>query len=400
MRRSTSLSGRGLALVALILGFATAGPALAFDGLVEKKSFEMPAYTTVKGKTIADVRVGWESYGTLNAAKDNAILITHFFSGNSHAAGKYTTGDPRPGYWDHIIGSGKPIDTDKYYVISSDTLVNMSPKLKTVITTGPASINPATNKPYGMDFPIVTIRDFVNVQKALLQSQGIKRLHAVMGASMGALQAIEWAAAYPEMVERVIPVIGAGEADAWLIGWLNIWAAPVKLDPNWNGGDYYGRREPVEGLAQALKIVTLQARHPAWAAATFGRKWAAADKDPAEAMENKFAIEQMLDKASHDRAAISDANHFLYLVKANQLFVAGHGGSLEEGLKRIKAPMLLLPAAGDLLLYPQMSRRIASIVEAQGGEVKYMEIQGNLGHLDGVATIGSVGAEIAAFLAK
>src|SRR4029453_8234194 len=135
-----------------------------------------------------NVRVGYETYGTLNGVGDNVILICHFYSGNSHAAGKYKAGDAAPGYWDAIIGAGKPIDTDKFFVVSSDTLANLNVKDPNTITTGPASINPDTGKPYAMSFPIVTIRDFVNVQKALLDSLGVKTLHAVMGASMGALR--------------------------------------------------------------------------------------------------------------------------------------------------------------------------------------------------------------------
>ena len=124
---------------------------------------------------IPQVRVGWESYGTLNEAKDNAILVTHFFSANSHAAGRYHADDPDPGYWDAIIGPGKPLDTDRYFVLSSDTLVNLNAKDPNMVTTGPASIDPGTGRPYGMSFPVVTIRDFVNVQKALLDSLGIRR---------------------------------------------------------------------------------------------------------------------------------------------------------------------------------------------------------------------------------
>src|SRR5207244_6347989 len=142
---------------------------------VEKKTVAMPAYATGGRTTIKGVRVGYETYGTLNAARDNVVLVAHFYSGNSHAAGKYAASDPAPGYWDAIIGSGKPIDTDRFFVVSSDTLVNLNLKDPNTITTGPASIDPDTGKAYGMTFPIVTIRDFVNVQKALLDSLGITR---------------------------------------------------------------------------------------------------------------------------------------------------------------------------------------------------------------------------------
>ena len=154
---------RTLALAALMMGLL-AGAAGAQDLLVEKKTFELPTYTTAGGKTIKNVRIGWEAYGKLNADKSNAILVPHFFSGTSHAAGKYKPDDKAAGYWDSIIGPGKAIDTNTYYVISADTLVNLNFKDPNVVTTGPASINPETGKPYGLTFPIVTIRDFVNVQ--------------------------------------------------------------------------------------------------------------------------------------------------------------------------------------------------------------------------------------------
>ena len=176
------------------------------------------------------MKVGWEAYGTLNADKSNAILITHFFSANSHAAGKYKADDKAAGYWDAIIGPGKPLDTDKYFILSSDTLVNLNAKDPNTVTTGPASVDPDTGQPYGLTFPIVTIRDFVNVQKALLDSLGITKLHAVMGASMGALQVYEWAASYPHMVARAIPVIGGGESDGYLIAWLDLSADLIRAD--------------------------------------------------------------------------------------------------------------------------------------------------------------------------
>jgi len=387
-----------LATVLIVLAAPLA--ALAYDGPVEKKTFAMPQYQTVAGRTIKNVRVGYETYGTLNAARDNVVLVCHFFSGTSHAAGKYNPSDAAPGYWDAIIGSGKPVDTDKYFVISSDTLVNLSPKDPNVVTTGPASIDPDTGKPYGMTFPIVTVRDFVNVQKALLDSLGVRKLHAVMGASMGALQTFEWAAAYPDMVERIVPVIGTAELGAYGIGWANIWAAPIKLDPNWKNGDYYGGLEPTAGLAEALKIVTLHARHYGWAAKTFGRKLASPDKDPGKTWDAKYAIEDTLDKVAAARAKASDANSFLYLVRANQLFVTGHKGSLEEGIRDIKARTLLLPAASDLLLFPDYSKQALDLLRKNGRDVSYAEIPGDGGHLDGVLAIAQVGGQIRDFLSR
>src|SRR5215472_5652911 len=224
--------GRVLLLAALA---ATATPVPAYDGTVEKKTFTLPSYTTVAGKAIKTVRVGYETYGTLNAAGDNAIFIPHFYSGTSHAAGKYKPTDAAPGYWDPIIGSGKPIDTDKYFVISADALTNLNTKDPNVTTTGPASINPDTGKPYGMSFPVVSYTDSVRVHKALVDSLGVKKLQAVAGASGGSIQAMIWAAQYPDFVERVIHVVGPGfDITPYILQMLDVWTLPIKMDPKWN----------------------------------------------------------------------------------------------------------------------------------------------------------------------
>lgn len=384
-------------LAAAILAVSTGG-ASAYEPLVEKQSFTIPSFITQGGETIADMTLGWEAYGSLNEARDNVILIAHFFSGNSHAAGRYSADDRAPGYWSSIIGSGKPIDTDRFYVVSVDTPVNLGANDPRVITTGPASIDPATGKPYGMSFPILTIRDFVETQKALLDQLGIERLHAVMGASMGSLQAYEWAAVYPEMVDRLIPVIGSGWADGDLIAWLNIWAAPIRLDPNWNGGDYYGGEPPLRGLAEALKIVTLQAQSSEWSNGVFGRAWADEAKDPASAFENLYRIEAVLDGAGAARAKTSDANHFLYLAKANQLFFTGHGEGLYDGLLAIDAPTLIIHTDEDLVFPGNAVRETASIIRSDGTPVEIVELEGTRGHLDGVLSIGQAGPKIKAFL--
>lgn len=387
---------KGFILILLVLILAVS--AWAYDGVVEKKVFTMASYTTVGGQTIKNVRVGYETYGSLNANKDNAILIAHGFPGTSHAAGKYKSTDPRPGYWDSIIGSGKPVDTDKFFVISSDTLVNLNVKDPNVITTGPASINPDTGKPYGMGFPIVTIRDFVNVQKALVDALGIKRLHAVMGPSMGGYQTFEWGAAYPEMVERIIPVIATADYGAYGIANMNIRATAVMLDPKWNKGDYYGKEEPTAGLTLALKLSTFLARHYGWASKTYGRKWATADQDPAKSWDNKFAIEEALEKFAAGRAKVSDANSLLYLSKAVQLFVTGHKGSLEEGLKDVRAKVLLIPAKSDLLVFADSSKVAFEVLKKHGKHVEYFEIEGDGGHLDGIFAIAKAAEVIRKFL--
>jgi homoserine O-acetyltransferase len=377
------------AVTALVLALAQplGAAAQTADLILEKKTFEMPSYTTVGGATIKNVKIGWEAAGTLNADKSNAILITHFFSGTSHAFGKYAASDAAPGYWDAIIGPGKAIDTNKYYVISSDTLVNLNARAPNVVTTGPASINPDTGKPYGMGFPVVSIKDFVNVQRALIESLGIKKLNAVAGASMGALQAYEWAASYPDMVGRIIAVIGTPGADPYLIAWLDIWAEPIRLDPKWNNGDYYDKEPPLAGLAAALKIITLHANHWDWAAKTQAGP-AEAGKDPGQAFDSKFKIQATLDTAAAARAKTADANHLLYLVKANQLASADPS--------KIKVPALVLYSPTDVVFYaPFVEDAAKRIPRAETGT-----ITGPNGHLNGVLAIGQAADRISAFLAR
>ncbi|MEO8755095.1 MAG: homoserine O-acetyltransferase [Casimicrobiaceae bacterium] len=378
---------------ALLLG---AGLAAAYDGPVEKKVFSLPGYTTVGGKTIKGVKVGYETYGKLNAAGDNAIFIPHFFSGNSHAAGKYQPGDAAPGYWDPIIGAGRPIDTDKYFVISADALTNVNTKDPNVTTTGPATIDPDTGKPYAMTFPIVSYRDSVRVHKALVDSLGVKKLQAVAGASGGSIQAMEWAAVYPGFVERVVHVIGPGfDIHPYVIELLDVWAMPIRLDPKWNNGDYYGRDEPFDGTAQALKIVTITTRTFAWAEKAFGYKWADPAKNPADAMGSAFAIEDALNKAGAARARTTDGNSMIYTAKANQLYRL-----TDDEVKGIKAKILFVPAATDEIFPPELSKRAAERYKAQGGVAEVAIIDGDGGHLDGVFNVAKQGEAIRAFLAK
>jgi homoserine O-acetyltransferase len=383
-----ALVGVALAMVATTIA--------AYEGVVEKKTFTLASYTTVGGKTIKNVRVGYETYGMLNAAGDNAIFIPHFYSGTSHAAGKYAASDAAPGYWDAIIGSGKPIDTDKYFVVSADTLVNLNTKDPRVVTTGPASLNPDTGKPYGMSFPVVSYRDSVRVHKALVDSLGVKKLHAVAGASGGSLQAMEWAALYPDFVERVVHVIGPGfDINPYVIEWVHQWVMPIRLDPKWNGGDYYGGDEPNEGVARGLELVTFSTRGHAWAEKTFGYKFADAAKNPADALDNDYAIEDTLGKAGIARAKVVDANSMIYTSKANELYRLS-----DDEVKGMKAKILFVPASSDLVFPPELAKRAAERYRALGRTAEVFVIEGDGGHLDGLLAITKAGEAIRTFLAR
>lgn len=370
--------------------------------IVKKQKHVIDSFTTFSGETIKQVALGWESYGTLNADKSNAILITHYFTGNSHAAGKYHIDDAEPGYWDAIIGPDKAIDTNKYFVISVDSLVNISAFDENVITTGPASINPVTNEVYGLSFPVVTMRDFVNTQKAVLESLGINKLYAVAGPSMGSMQSIEWASAYPDWVERLISVIGAGAADAWTTTFLEQWTVPISLDPHFNQGNYYHKPKsqwPMEGLTHALAMITQSALHPEFFNQV-GEQIGYTPLEPAilKDISAKPSMVNWLMGRAGDRAALMDANHLLYLVRANQLFMAGMQGSLQDGLEQIDAKVLLLPATTDLLLMPYHAELIDKGLKAAGKNSKIEYLQGGLGHLEGVAGIIQHADTIRSFL--
>jgi len=369
--------------------------------LVEKRRFTLPSFETFNGSTIENVQVGWEAYGELNVNKDNVILVTHYFSGTSHAAGKYAASDAQPGYWDAIIGPGKAIDTNSFFVISVDTLVNLNAYDEHVITTGPASINPKTNKPYGLSFPVVTIRDFVNVQKALLESLGITSLYAVVGPSMGSMQAIDWASAYPDWVPRMISVIGAGESDGWTTAALAHWAMPIKLDSNWNNGNYTKQTAPVNGLTASLMLISQHALSPEFfnsQADLLGFK--NLEDGPLQDINTSHSIVNWLTSRAASRAENMDANHLLYLVRACQLFVAGHQQNLKKGLNTIKAKTLFLPATTDLLLMPYLSEHTHAMLDSMEKDTAIEMLSGSLGHLEGVANVQAKQTRIRRFLEK
>jgi len=236
----------------------------------------------------------------------------------------------------------------------------------------------------------------VRVHKALVDSLGVKKLQAVAGPSGGSIQAMEWGALYPDFVERIVHVIGPGfDITPYVIEMLDVWALPIRMDPKWSNGDYYGKDEPVAGVGQALKIITITARAHGWAEKTFGYKWADPAKNPADAMFNPFAIEDTLDKAGQARAKTTDANSFIYMAKANQLYRL-----TDDEVKGIKAKILFVPAASDEIFPPELSQRAAARFKAQGGAAEVAIIEGDGGHLEGVLNVAKQGEAIRAFLGK
>lgn len=362
-------------------------------GLVSKQTFSAAEFKLTSGHIVQDLNLGYETYGKLNERGDNAILITHYFTGNSHCAGRYSETDIEVGYWDALIGPGRAIDTERFFVVSVDSLCNIGARDPRVITTGPASVDPTSGKPYGLRFPLVSIQDFVHSQRLVLQSLGVERLHAVCGPSMGAMQALEWGATFPELTPRVLAVIpGQVEADAYLIARVGSWMLPVLRDPNWKNGEYYDGPFPETGLADALRQITLDTLHYDWAARIFDRRPHDANKHPAAAIENRFAIETAISDVASVRARTADANSLLYLAKCVQTF------SLRPRLQNIRSKVLILPASSDLLLFPAYGSSTFDTLRGLGLEVQLQTLEGTGGHLDGLYAISRAQDTIRRFL--
>ncbi|EWY39577.1 homoserine O-acetyltransferase [Skermanella stibiiresistens SB22] len=366
--------------------------------IVTRDCFEFGDFRTRQGETIGEARFGWESYGELNAAGDNAILINHFMLGFGHAAGRYSEDERYPGFWDHLIGPGKAIDTRKYFVISMDCLCNAYPFNPVVRTTGPTSIDPRTGEPYGMRFPIISIKDIVNAQMLLLDNLGIGRLHAVMGAGFGGFLTYELATAWPDRVDRIIPICATLESDGWAVAWMNAWGTPIRLDPAWNKGDYHRDNPPTAGLIEAMKLVYLNARHWGALEKPYGRTWADPDRDPMRSLTDRYLVEVGLHEASVRRARFADANHFLYLVKAIQTFQIGDGEPVERAITKLKARVLMSYTPHDeIFAGPSLQNTLALLMRA-GTKMRLIRRDDALGHIEAVANTKPIEDDIAKFL--
>jgi len=281
-------------------------------GIVEKKTFAFATTTPLRlesGASLGPIKISYETMGTLNESRTNGILITHAFSGDAHVAGYYTDDDEKPGWWDNMVGPGKPIDTDKYFIICSNIIGGC------MGSTGPASINPETGMPYGLDFPVVTIGDMVRCQKRLIDHLGIKKLLSVIGGSVGGMQVLEWAIRYPNMVVSAIPLATTTRHSALAIAFNEIGRQAIMSDPNFNKGNYYTDSKPDLGLALARMIghVTYLSDHAM--RQKFGRRLQ--DRETlAFDFEANFQVESYLRYQGSKFTQRFDANSFLYITKA------------------------------------------------------------------------------------
>ncbi len=328
------------------------------------------------GVFFGPVQVVYETYGTLNKDKSNAVLICHALSGDAHVAGYHSEDDSKPGWWDAMVGAGKHIDTNRFFVIASNVLGGCYG------TTGPASINPKTGCPYGTDFPVVTIGDMVKVQKHLIDALGIPKLISVIGGSMGGMQALDWAIRYPNLVSSAVVIAATPKSSAQSIGFQAVGRNAILKDPNWNNGDYYGKNVPAQGLAIARMIAHITYLSDESMSRKFGRRLQTRN-DFGFDFETEFEVESYLDYQGNKFVERFDANSYLYVTKAIDYFDVSKqalDGKLETAFAPIQAKMLVISFSSDWLFPPAQSGEMVEALNKAGKEVTYLNIDAPYGH--------------------
>lgn len=346
-------------------------------GLVQTQYFtfaESPEEMTLtSGARLGPVTLAYETYGTLNAERSNAILVEHALSGDAHAAGRHDPGERKPGWWDEMIGPGKGLDTDRYFIICSNVIGGC------LGSTGPSSINPATGKPYGMQFPVVTIQDMVAAQAKLVDHLGINQLYAVVGGSMGGMQALQWTVAYPDRVRHCLPLATTHRLTAQGIAFNAVGRQAIMADPGWQEGDYYESGGPAHGLAVARMVGHVTYLSEDAMRLKFGRRLV--EEDYRYRFGNDFQVESYLDYQGNRFVERFDANSYLYITKAIDYFDLGADwGGLGPALARAKARFLVVAVSSDWLFPTSRSRVIVSHLQAEGKDVTFAELQSPFGH--------------------
>ena len=341
----------------------------------DKNFHRIGSFEPELGGYLEEVTLAYETWGELDPSGENAVLIVHALTGDSHCAGGVSEAYKRGGWWDEMVGPGRLVDTDEHFVVCSNVLGGCSG------STGPASVDPATDYQYGMRFPIVTISDIVRAQKRLLDDLGVRKLEVVIGGSIGGQQALEWALKFPDFVEKAVPVAATGALGPQGLGMSEIGRRAIMADPNWQGGDYYGTgKSPETGLAIARMagMLTYQSAEGQWE--RFGREEATR---PAlyEEFGGRFEIESYLHYQGHDLTGRFDANSYLYLTRAMDLYDIGAGyASHEEAYERIEAEVLFVGISSDWLFPAREVRAAAELAKAAGAEAHYEEIESLNGH--------------------
>ncbi len=349
------------------------------------------------GDSLPSLTIAYETYGKLNRERNNAILICHALSGDAHVAG-FHEGEDKPGWWDTLVGPGKAFDTDRYFVICSNVIGGCKG------STGPSSDNPATGKPYGASFPVITITDMVNAQKLLIDHLGIPQLYAVAGGSMGGMQVLQWTVSYPDRVKKAIAIAATGYSTPQQIAFNEVGRKAIISDPEWNGGNYYDTKSydtpgPVKGLALARMVGHITYLSDESMHAKFGRSLQAKDRIGFD-FSTDFAVESYLHHQGDTFTQRFDANSYLYITKAIDYFDLTRDGSLAKGLEGVHAGFLVISVSSDWLYPPYQSQEIVSALTANECEVRYSEIRSNYGHDAFLLESGQINYLISQFLSR
>jgi homoserine O-acetyltransferase/O-succinyltransferase len=343
-------------------------------GLVEVHSvtFAHPPdeLTLESGRRLGPITLAYETYGELNRDKSNAVLVLHALSGDAHAAG-YHDGDEEPGWWDSMIGPGKAFDTEKYFVICSNVIGGCKG------STGPSSINPATGRPYGPDFPIITIADMVNAQELLIDHLGIEKLLAVVGGSMGGMQALQWAVGHPHRVRSAIPIATALKHSPQQIAFDEVIRQSIMADPDWRQGNYYEHGQPGRGLALARMIGHITFMSDTSMEEKFSRRLK--NGIYSYSFADDFEVEGYLRYRGDNFVKRFDANSYLYITKAMDYFDLS-GGQLVQSGKEVETRFLVISFKSDWLYPSHQSRDIVRELKRGRIDATYCELDSTYGH--------------------
>ncbi len=373
------------------------GQAAGSVGTVETKFLDLPAPLALDcGRTLHPVRVAYETYGTLAPARDNVILVCHALSGDAHAAGSSKRPDATAtrdgfraderdagkgrglGWWDGMIGPGKAFDTDRFFVVSTNLLGGCRG------TTGPSSTNPATGRPYGSDFPVITVADMVRAQHAFLREMGIMRLAAVAGGSLGGMQALEWAVLYPAEVDAIIPIASTHALHTQGVAWNAIARNAITSDPDWQGGHYYGTgHTPSAGMGVARMVGHITYLSAGSLESKFGRRLQSGGDVRYDLTHPEFEVESYLRYQADAFVKRFDANTYLYMSRALSYFDLARqygNGRLDDALRNVSARTLLIAFSSDWLYPPSGSQDIADALRSVGAAVDLHVIEAPYGH--------------------
>ncbi len=343
-------------------------------GIVEPKRLSLaePPNELVleSGKKLGPVTIAYETYGALNADKSNVILVAHALSGDAHAAGLLKN-EKKPGWWDAMIGPGKAFDTDKYFVLCSNVIGGCKG------STGPSSINPKTKKPYGPDFPMITIKDMVEAERRLLDRLGIDKLLCVAGGSMGGMQALQWVASYPERVRSIIPMATALKHSPQQIAFSEVGRQAIVADPAWRGGNYYSHGQPERGLALARMIGHITYMSDQSMEEKFSRRLREGDHTFSFAPE--FEVEGYLRHRGDSFVRRFDANSYLYITKAMDYFDLS-GDKLIPVDKKVGTRFLVIAFKSDWLYPAYQSRELVDFLKTRFVDATYCEVKSTYGH--------------------